>query len=163
MITQIDPTRRDRARTAQRRQTQHHPLGHGTGRMRLCRVGPVPEQQEQGQVDAEEGDKLGVRRRHAVAFAVHLPRPLFLDVPLHEPVGGLAAHLAREHEQDLQLARAPQQRSVGDAEALGDEGEEGAEVGEAVGWVLEIISKKGFGARQIFLERVREGSHNERV
>ena len=67
-------------------------------------------------------------------------RSLRLDQPLEQKVERLAAHLSGEHEQDLDLARGPDQGHVDDAEGLRDEGEPGAEVGDGVvrvlcGWV----------------------------
>jgi hypothetical protein len=65
-------------------------------------------------------------------------RPLLLDPALQQPVAGLAAHLAREHEEDLDFAGGVEERGIGDAESLWDEGEEGAEVGDWVGRVLWV-------------------------
>lgn len=44
--------------------------------------------------------------------------------------------MAGEHEEDLDLARGPDQGHVDDAEGLGEEGEPGAEVGYGVVGVL---------------------------
>ena len=64
-------------------------------------------------------------------------RSLCFYEALEEEVEGLAAHLAGEHEEDLNLAGGPYQGDVDYAEGLGDEGEPGAEVGYEVVGVLE--------------------------
>ena len=64
-------------------------------------------------------------------------RSLCFDEALEEEVEGLAAHLAGEHEEDLNLARGPYQGHVDYAERLWDEGEPGTEVGYGVVGVLE--------------------------
>ena len=64
-------------------------------------------------------------------------RSLCFYKALEEEVEGLAAHLAGEHEQDLDLAGGPDQSYVDYAEGLGHEGKPGAEVGYGVVGVLE--------------------------
>ena len=96
--------------------------------------------------------------RHAVTFAVHFYdsilldnrscdgitfscsrrtfRPLLLDRSLEQEIQRLTAHLADEHQKDLDFAAGPYQRHVNNAESLRYKGEPGAEVGEVVGRVL---------------------------
>jgi hypothetical protein len=64
------------------------------------------------------------------------PRSLLLDVALQDPIERFAGHLPGKHQANLNLAVAPYQRSVDDAEPLRHEREPGAEVREAVGGVL---------------------------
>ena len=55
-----------------------------------------------------------------------------------EEIKRFATHLSGEHEEDLDLARRPDERHVDYAERLRDEGEPGAEVGDGVGGVLGV-------------------------
>ena len=64
-------------------------------------------------------------------------RPLLADPALEREIERLARHLAREHEQDLDFARRPDERHIGHAEALRDQGEPGGRVGYGVRRVLE--------------------------
>ena len=63
-------------------------------------------------------------------------RPLLPHGPLDGEIQRFAAHLPREHQGDFDLARRPYQDHVGCAEFLRDQGQPGAEVGDAVGGVL---------------------------
>lgn len=107
----------------------------------------VPQQQEQRDAYAPEGDELRVRRRHAVALAVDARGALLLDEALEQEVERLAEELPREGEEDFGFARREDQGGVDDAEGLWEEGEVGAEEGELVVWVLGVFFSYncGFG------------------
>jgi hypothetical protein len=46
--------------------------------------------------------------------------------------------LAAEHEEDLDFAGGPDEGCVDNAEALGDEGEPSAKVGDGITWILGV-------------------------
>ena len=124
--------------------------------------GVVSQEEEKGKGSGEVSEELGVGGGHAIAFAVHLyAQNISLATRLHpavrlreylerlgtfgsflfyksfqEEIKRFATQLSGEHEEDLDLARRPDERHVDYAERLGDEGEPGAEVGEGVGGVL---------------------------
>lgn len=86
--------------------------------MAVCmsiRARPVTNEEEQGEVYAPEGNELRMRAGHAVALAVDPARSLLFDEALEEEVECLAAHLAGEHEEDLDFARREDERGVDDA------------------------------------------------
>lgn len=99
----------------------------------------MPNEEEQRERYREVGEELGVRGGHAVAFAVHLFRPLLLNQPLEQKIERLAPHLSSEHEQDFHFARCPYQRHVDDAEGLRCEREPGAEVGYGIVRVVVYV------------------------
>lgn len=82
-------------------------------------------------------------------------RPLLLDQPLEQEIERFAAHLAREHEQDLHFARRPYQGHVDDAEGLRREREPGAEVGYGI--VRVLWDNLSAGVEGIIWEEVRGG------
>ncbi len=96
----------------------------------------VAYEQEKSQGHGPEEHELGVAARHAVALAVDAGGALLLDQALQQEVGRLAGELAGEEEQNLGLARRPDQGGVDDAQRLRNEGEPGANVRDGVGWVL---------------------------
>jgi len=101
----------------------------------------MPYQEEEGEVNGEEGHKLGVRGRHTIAFPIHLAWALLFNIALQPPINSLTAQLTSEHERDLCLSCTPYQGGIGDAETLGDQSKPGAEVGYTVGRVLYRRSK----------------------
>lgn len=125
--------------------------------MSIGRVRYVPEEEKEGERDGEEADELSVGGGHAVALAVHFyrilasqillccvgegtPRSLLLDPALQAPVEAFTRHLTSKHHHNLDLAIAPYQGRVDDAEALRDESEPCAEERDAVGWVLQVLA-----------------------
>ena len=97
----------------------------------------MPDNQEQTQRDRPKDGKLCVTAGHAVPFAhSQLCRSFLFNEPFERKVESLAGHLAREHEDDLSFTGRPYQGHVDDAEGLGYEGEEGAEVGD---WVVRVL------------------------
>lgn len=86
----------------------------------------MPNEEEEGEGDGKVGEELRVRGGHAVAFAVHLFRPLLLDQPLEDEVERFAPHLSGKHQEYLHFARRPDQGHVDDAEGLRGEREPGA-------------------------------------
>ena len=124
--------------------------------------GVMSQEEEKGKGSGEVGEELSVGGGHAVAFSIHLYTQNFaLATRVHpavrfrefwerlgtfgsflfyksfqEEIKRFATHLSGEHEEDLDLARRPDERHVDYAERLRDEGEPGAEVGDGVGGVL---------------------------
>lgn len=99
----------------------------------------MSQQEEKRQAQREKGHELCVRRRHAVTLAVHLFRPLLLQKALQAEIQRFAGHLAAEHQEDLDFARRPDQRGVDDAEPLRHERQPGAEVGNGIVRILEML------------------------
>lgn len=99
--------------------------------------GPMTDEEKEGEGEAPKGDKLGVRRGHAVALAVDAARTVLLDETLEGKVDGLAGELAGKGEGDFGLARREDERRVDDAEGLRDEGEVCAAEGDGVVCVLD--------------------------
>lgn len=96
----------------------------------------MSKEQEQRQAEREKRHELGVRRRHPVSFPMHLWRSFLLQYPLQSKAENFAGNLSAEHEENLDFAGRPDQGRVRNAEALGNEGEPGAEVGYGVVWIL---------------------------
>jgi len=97
----------------------------------------VAQGDEEGKIHGPEGHELGVAAGHAVALAVHARGAFLADQTLETKVDGFAEELAGEHEEDFDFAGGYEERGVGDHEGLGDKGEEGGEVGDGIGGILD--------------------------
>lgn len=78
----------------------------------------VSEEQEQTCADGEERHKLGVRRGHAIAFTMHLQRPLLFDEALKAEIQRLACYLPGKEEKDLDFACRIDQDGVSQTQCL---------------------------------------------
>lgn len=104
----------------------------------------MPHQQKQPQTHGKIAHELRMAARHTIPLPIHHPGPLLPDQALEREVEGLAGHLAREHEEDLDFAGGVEEGDVDDAEGLRDEGQPGAEVGERVrGVVVDVREGEG--------------------
>lgn len=120
VVAQVDATHRNSSSTSHCNYREHETTSKAKRCVRFRRVWNVPKEEEQHQRDGEEGDKLGMRGRHAVAFAVHFYScvrieseicggeyltswTFFLDIALEHPIESLTSHLAREHQKNLNL------------------------------------------------------------
>jgi hypothetical protein len=98
----------------------------------------VSKQEEQAEGQREVCDELRVRRRHAIPLAVHLSGAFLAYPSLQEEVQRFAAHLAREHQKNLDFTRSPDQSHIDDTESLRDESKPCREIGDWVMWILEL-------------------------
>ena len=101
----------------------------------------MSKKQEQCQAQREEGNELGMRGWHPVSLPMHLLRSFLFQYAFQGEIKSLACHLPAEHHEDLDFAGRPDQRCVDDAEALGNEGQPGAEVGNGIIGVLGRSAK----------------------
>ena len=74
-------------------------------------------------------------------------RPFLPNDVLQHPVQCFVEHLAREHEQHLDLARGPDQSHVDDAHGLRDEGQQGRDVRDGVIGILRRGRSKRLAGR----------------
>ena len=96
----------------------------------------MSEEQEQCQAQRKERNELGMRRGHPIAFPMHLLWSLLLQYPLQNKIQSLTCHLPSKHRKDLDFASRPDQTRVDHAEALGNERQVCAEIGN---WIIGVL------------------------